>query len=113
MSEKWEEIGDEILTIVKEEAGDLWQEQDTTFVKDRGDEVGKLLIALGKATLAGDEAEIDSAKQEIRVEKASIALRIDRVQLRAGDAVKRILKAVFGTILAVLESRIPGLAGLL
>lgn len=106
MSEHWEIIRDELLAIVKGEAADAWNPADEPFVKERAAEIAKLSVSL---TVAPDDAAKEAIRQEIRVEKASMLLRIDQAILRGGNAFKSILKRVFSVVMGLLQSKLTAL----
>lgn len=102
MPEEIEQLVDSLLESVKAQAGRSWHEGDTDFVRGCLTEIAKLSIKIKSA----DHEERKGLRQEIRVERAAMLMRISRRVLRAGGALRTILTNAVGFLFNLLAARL-------
>ena len=94
-----EKLKGEVLSLLKEETGDLWDgDEDEEFLKEMVKEIAALRF---KKLTAGSDAEREKLKREIRIVEATIGQRVQQKMNKLNAKGQSILPRILGVLTKV------------
>ena len=103
MADEWKGLADELLSIVRTQAGSLWNDEDAPFWKEIAEDLARLKWSEINESDPGKKASI---LHEMSLVETTIKLELARKSLSAHQAIITIITEAFKVLGRVLMSTV-------